>query len=327
MKRFQKERERERVREDSIRWKYFHFAEASHTTLSFNPISIMILNEIPICTQLQDWPLKIKYVQLRDAGLYECVVSRVCQRQFTKEKQLNPCGCNNNWIFFLSSLAFSGDETPSNINFYSTQRCRWVLFYFKVCARLKENEQTLSRAAANGCQLFLQLSNWKNFAIFTEARAEISGPSEKYLKPGSVLRLTCRVVENIENPLYIFWYHNNRMINYDQHRGVNVSTEHGNASMHSLIDRATAHFSLSLFPFTDNRYSELQISQTTITHSGNYSCVTNNAVSSSTLVHIFNGESELLPLRRFASLAQILALWISMTSWEFLPLPHADDDW
>lgn len=42
----------------------------------------------------------------------------------------------------------------------------------------------------------------------------------------------------------------------------------------------------------DNRYSELTISQTTISHSGNYSCVTNNAVSSSTLVHIFNGESE-----------------------------------
>lgn len=47
---------------------------------------------------------------------------------------------------------------------------------------------------------------------------------------------------------------------------------------------------------TDNRYSELQISQTTTSHSGNYSCVTNNAVSSSTFVHIFNGEILLLIL-------------------------------
>lgn len=62
---------------------------------------------------------------------------------------------------------------------------------------------------------------------FAEARAEISGPSEKYLKPGSILRLTCRVVESIENPLYIFWYQNNQMINYDSHRGVNVSTDSG----------------------------------------------------------------------------------------------------
>lgn len=63
------------------------------------------------------------------------------------------------------------------------------------------------------------------------ARAEISGPSEKYLKPGSLLRLSCRIVENIENPLYIFWYHNSRMINYDTHRGVNVTTESGNLSV------------------------------------------------------------------------------------------------
>lgn len=74
----------------------------------------------------------------------------------------------------------------------------------------------------------LQMDETTTFLqFFAEARAEISGPSEKYLKPGSVLRLTCRVVENIENPLYIFWYHNNRMINYDSHRGVNVSTEAG----------------------------------------------------------------------------------------------------
>ncbi|CAO1405778.1 unnamed protein product [Diamesa hyperborea] len=57
------------------------------------------------------------------------------------------------------------------------------------------------------------------------------------------------------------------MINYDLHRGINVSTE------------------------PDNKYSELVISQTTTSHSGNYSCVTNNAISSSTLVHIFNGEN------------------------------------
>lgn len=126
----------------------------------------------------------------------------------------------------------------------------------------------------------------KLICIFTEARAEISGPSEKYLKPGSVLRLTCRVVENIENPLYIFWYQNNHMINYDSHRGVNVSTETGKEWLRKLqiANKQTS------FNMTDNRYSELTISQTTISHSGNYSCVTNNAVSSSTLVHIFNGK-------------------------------------
>lgn len=73
--------------------------------------------------------------------------------------------------------------------------------------------------------------------MFTEARAEISGPSEKYLKPGSVLRLTCRVVENIENPLYIFWYQNNHMINYDSHRGVNVSTDAGMCALQQTVKK------------------------------------------------------------------------------------------
>ena len=87
-----------------------------------------------------------------------------------------------------------------------------------------------------------------------------------------MLRLSCRVQESIENPLYIFWYHNSRMINYDAHRGVNVSTE------------------------ADNKYSELVILQTTISHSGNYSCVPNSAAPASTFVHIFNGKQELFLL-------------------------------
>lgn len=68
--------------------------------------------------------------------------------------------------------------------------------------------------------LFVQLD-------VTESRAEIAGPPEKYLKPGSTLKLTCRVLENIENPLFLFWYHNTRMINYDSHLGINVTIELG----------------------------------------------------------------------------------------------------
>ncbi|KAG5683355.1 hypothetical protein PVAND_012641 [Polypedilum vanderplanki] len=201
-----------------IRRKDYHLLTVGLTTYSSDErFSALHLDES------EDWPLKIKYVQLRDAGLYECVVTK---------------------------------HPPISI--------------------------------------FIQLN-------VVEARAEISGPSEKYLKPGSVLRLTCRVVENIENPLYIFWYHNNRMINYDQHRGVNVSTE------------------------PDNRYSELQISQTTITHSGNYSCVTNNAVSSSTLVHIFNGENPAELLRDYGiaispSTTLMLSLLLTIVTYQIFCL-------
>ncbi|KAL7030462.1 hypothetical protein ACKWTF_006667 [Chironomus riparius] len=201
-----------------IRRKDYHLLTVGLTTYSSDErFSALHLEDS------EDWPLKIKYVQLRDAGLYECVV--------TKHPSIS---------------------------------------------------------------IFIQLN-------VVEARAEISGPSEKYLKPGSVLRLTCRVVENIENPLYIFWYHNNRMINYDSHRGVNVSTE------------------------SDNRYSELQISQTTTSHSGNYSCVTNNAVSSSTLVHIFNGENPAELLRDYGiaispSTTLMLSLLLTIVTYQIFCL-------
>lgn len=67
-----------------------------------------------------------------------------------------------------------------------------------------------------------------------EARAEISGPSIRYLTPGSTLRLLCRVVQNTEISEYIFWYHDNRMINYDIDRGINVSTEPGKFQKRNL---------------------------------------------------------------------------------------------
>lgn len=61
----------------------------------------------------------------------------------------------------------------------------------------------------------------------TESKAKIDGPPERYLKPGSMLRLTCRILDNIEMPLFIFWYHNARMVNYDSHLGINVTVQLG----------------------------------------------------------------------------------------------------
>uniref|UniRef100_A0A182P5X8 Ig-like domain-containing protein n=1 Tax=Anopheles epiroticus TaxID=199890 RepID=A0A182P5X8_9DIPT len=64
-----------------------------------------------------------------------------------------------------------------------------------------------------------------NATRYPQARAEIVGPQVKYLTPDSTLKLICRVVQSTEASAFIFWYHNNRMINYDLDRGINVSTE------------------------------------------------------------------------------------------------------
>ncbi|XP_025837624.1 lachesin-like, partial [Agrilus planipennis] len=134
----------------------------------------------------EDWTLQIKYVQTRDAGLYECQVS---------------------------------SHPPTSI--------------------------------------FIQL-------IVVEAKAEISGPTEKYLKPGSGLRLQCTISQSTEPPLFVFWYHNNRMINYDADKGINVTTE------------------------LPTKTSLLTINSAATRHSGNYSCVPSNAQPASTYVHILN---------------------------------------
>ncbi|KAJ0171683.1 hypothetical protein K1T71_012446 [Dendrolimus kikuchii] len=137
----------------------------------------------------EDWTLKVRFVQKRDAGIYECQVS---------------------------------SHPPTSI--------------------------------------FLILE-------VVEARAQISGPTEKYLKPGSTLRLQCSVVQTTEAPAFVFWYHNSRMINYDVERGINVTTDPA------------------------QRVSDLLIPATSVSHAGNYTCVPNNAVPASIYVHIFNGEN------------------------------------
>ncbi|XP_017784000.1 PREDICTED: lachesin [Nicrophorus vespilloides] len=137
----------------------------------------------------EDWTLQIKYVQQRDAGIYECQVS----------------------------------SHPST-------------------------------------SIFIQLN-------VVEAKADISGPSEKIVNPGSGLRLLCTVLQSTEPPIYVFWYHNNRMINYDDDRGINVTTE------------------------LNAKISVLTITNAAIRHSGNYSCVPSNAHPASTYVHILNGEN------------------------------------
>ncbi|KAJ8951210.1 hypothetical protein NQ318_010237 [Aromia moschata] len=48
-----------------------------------------------------------------------------------------------------------------------------------------------------------------------EALAEIQGAPDLYLRSGSLLRLVCTLRDSTETPAFVFWYHEQRMINYD----------------------------------------------------------------------------------------------------------------
>jgi len=102
--------------------------------------------------------------------------------------------------------------------------------------------------------------------LVSEAQAEIAGASEKYLMLNSPLHLECVVQQSPVDPVYIFWYHDSRMINYDIDRGVNVTSD------------------------LPNKHSALYIERASRAHSGNYTCAPSNAFPANTVIHILNGK-------------------------------------
>jgi len=78
------------------------------------------------------------------------------------------------------------------------------------------------------------------------AYAEIIGTKDKVFNSGSRLQLVCVLTLATSKPDYIFWYHNDRMINFDTNRGISVLEEEGG--------------------------STLTINNVSVSDSGNYSC-------------------------------------------------------
>lgn len=111
----------------------------------------------------------------------------------------------------------------------------------------------------------------------TEAVAEIMGAPDLHLRAGSTLRLVCTLRDSTEPPSYVFWYQDQRMINYDA--GVTV-----------LADRSS---SVLLLEETDQR------------NSGNYTCSPSNAVPAFINVHVLNATEEEFPAMLHANSGNI----------------------
>lgn len=104
----------------------------------------------------------------------------------------------------------------------------------------------------------------KTFSFSTEAKAEILGEPDKHVRSGSTFELVCVLRDSTEPPVYVFWYHNDKMINYDSDRG-------------------------GIAVNSDSEKSILTIQNAQRRDSGNFSCVPSNARLSSITVHILNG--------------------------------------
>ncbi|KAH0954413.1 hypothetical protein HN011_009319, partial [Eciton burchellii] len=107
----------------------------------------------------------------------------------------------------------------------------------------------------------------RNFARLkiTEAYSIIPGAPDLHVKQGSSLRLECQLMAATEKPLYVFWYRQDRMINYEE-PGVDV--------------KLTLNGSI------------LTVNKTKLTHDGNYTCTPSNAKPASIMVHVIEEEEK-----------------------------------
>jgi len=137
-----------------------------------------------------DWVLQVKYVQERDAGLYECQVS-TRTGIITRKVYLD----------VVSPVAF------------------------------------------------------------------ILGGDEYHIDRGSHISLVCVIEKAPTPPQYVFWYHNERMVNYDSGRGITVFTSNG----------------------PDKTQSRFNIKEATPADSGNYTCKPSNAMPASIQVFVSKG--------------------------------------
>lgn len=97
-----------------------------------------------------------------------------------------------------------------------------------------------------------------------------------FVRAGSPLNLTCVISNSPELPAFVFWYHNERMINYDYD-----SREKGSISLRkdtSAVDTVVSH---------------LLIRSTKLNDSGNYSChfVGSSVEPAHIYVHVLQGKN------------------------------------
>ena len=101
-------------------------------------------------------------------------------------------------------------------------------------------------------------------------KIEIMGSSDIYVRMGSKVTIKCVISQSLEEPAYIFWYHNNvRVLDYDR----------------SLKDIRMERVG------PDTTVGTLIINNGQRDDSGNYTCSPSNLNSASVLLHILNGKN------------------------------------
>lgn len=126
------------------------------------------------------------------------------------------------------------------------------------------------------CQVSTEPKMSLNYSLnVVEARARISGPSDIYVKTGSVLTLTCLMSQGPHDLGTVAWYRGNQPVVTSPHSENDVDSE----------PRITVETEWS-----DALTSKLNITHAKPNDSGNYSCVPTVAKRATVNVHVINEE-------------------------------------
>ncbi|XP_064474986.1 cell adhesion molecule 4-like isoform X2 [Ornithodoros turicata] len=110
-------------------------------------------------------------------------------------------------------------------------------------------------------------------------KARIVGAPDLHVEAGSALNLTCTISESPEPPSFVFWYHEDRMVNFNQNRITVAKAGNDSAVSRFLIPSVGIH------------------------DSGNYTCKPSNANATSILVHVLESHRRLAAVQNDAGLA------------------------
>jgi hypothetical protein len=107
--------------------------------------------------------------------------------------------------------------------------------------------------------------------------AEMVGYPDMFVRTGATINLTCIISRSPEPPAFVFWYHNDRMINYDYN-----SIGRGQISVHKDSSKS------------DLVISRLVIRGAKLHDTGNYTCTPSNVQEPPSIyVHVLQGEKRL----------------------------------
>lgn len=139
------------------------------------------------------------------------------------------------------------------------------------------------------CQVSTSTGTISKKVILSVVRPEafILGGDEYHIDRGSQISLVCVIEKAPTPPQYVFWYHNDRMVNYDVERGISVFTSSGGGGK----DKTSGSLATNAPTGTGGggkTKSQFVIAEATPTDSGNYTCKPSNAVPASIQVFVSN---------------------------------------